>query len=67
MCDMMRAELQFGVRYLSSGMVVPTVNDKIAYHTVDKLLALGVPAEVKCRRITYGAWGRPQIKLLSRG
>jgi hypothetical protein len=64
---MMRAELQFGVCYLSSGIVVPTRTDKIAYRTVDKLLALNVPAEVKCRRITYGAWGRPQIELLSRG
>lgn len=64
---MMRAELQFGVCYLSSGIVVPTRSDKVAYNTVDKLLALGVPAEVKCRRITYGTWGKPQVELLSRG
>jgi hypothetical protein len=64
---MMRTELQFGVCYLSSGTVVPTRSDKVAYHTADKLLALGVPIEVVCRRVTYGAWAAPQTKLLSRG
>lgn len=64
---MMRAELQFGVRYLASGLVAPTDVDKTAYRMVDELLSYGIPAEVVCRRITYGAWGRPRIKLLSRG
>jgi hypothetical protein len=62
-----KTEIQYAVLYMASGFVSPAISEDAAYKTVDRLLNFGIPTEVMCRRITYGAWVRPKVKLLSRG
>lgn len=63
----MTTEIQFGVQYMASGIVLPMKTDKEAYLVVDRLTEYKIPAEVVCRRVTFGAWVAPRVKLLSRG
>ena len=63
----MRTEIQYGVHYFSSRTVLPMPNESSAYRWVDKLREAKVPAEVLCRRVTYGAWVEPKVRLLNGG
>lgn len=62
-----KTEVQYAVCYLASGIACPAISEAAAYKTVDRLLKVDIPAEVVCRRVTYGAWTSPRVKLLSRG
>lgn len=61
----MRTEIQYGVRYIGSGQVAMVPGAFEANKLLKRLYEIKVPAEVVCRRITYGAWVEPRVKLLS--
>lgn len=58
----MRTYIEYGVYYYRHNKTYVSKNEATAYQEVAKLLKLKVPAEVRCRRVTIGAWIEPKTR-----
>lgn len=63
----MQTEIQYGVRYFANGYVYEVANAFEANLVYKRLYDAQIAAEVVCRRITYGVWTTPRVKLLTGG
>jgi hypothetical protein len=63
----MRTDIEFAVHCLGSKTIIPVCSQSAANRMRDNFLKNRIPAMVVCRRITYGAWTKPRLELLSRG
>jgi hypothetical protein len=60
----METKIQFGIRYLAHGDILDYPSETKAYQVMESLIRLDIPAEIVCRRVTYGAWRKPSARVL---
>lgn len=62
----MITRIEYGVYYFSNRTFIPCP-EVVAYQKVKGCREHGIPAQVLCRRVTYGALTPPRVKLLNGG
>jgi hypothetical protein len=60
----METKIQFGIRYLAHGDILDYPSETKTYQIMESLMRLQIPAEIMCRRVTYGAWKKPSTRVL---